>query len=222
MSPRVWRRWTRCCSSPSGARPARNCGSGCAVRSSTRCWHLTTRRPPATTKSSSICSTAPPTSWPSASSGCATHSRASTRRPSPPHTSSASWFSNPLVWPVIPMPVFSWSKASTMWSPRSSTIYTWRTSGSRRTIRRSPATRRWTSPGRSSATRTPNCGRSTRRPASSPRSVSTSRKPCAPSWRRASANSASCTTTICCPDSRTRWRPTIRRLGHACSGAGPS
>ena len=80
-----------------------------------------------------------PTSWPSASSGCATHWPASTPRPSPPHTSSASWCSNRLVWPVIPMPVFSWSRASTMWSPRSSTTSTWRTSGSRRTIRRSPA-----------------------------------------------------------------------------------
>ena len=32
-----------------------------------------------------------PTSWPNASSGCATHSPASTPRPSPPRTSSASW-----------------------------------------------------------------------------------------------------------------------------------
>ena len=37
------------------------------------------------------CSTANPTSWPSASCGCVTRWRASTRRPSPPHTSSASW-----------------------------------------------------------------------------------------------------------------------------------
>ena len=59
-------------------------------------------------------------------------------------------------------------------------------------------------------------------PGFDPQSVSTSPKRCARSWRRASASSASCTTTTCCPGWRTRWRPTIRRPGRACSGAGPS
>ena len=66
----------------------------------------------------------PTTSWPSAAATCATRWPASTPRPSPPPTSSASWCCARSASPATPTPASRWSRTSTSWWPRSSTTST--------------------------------------------------------------------------------------------------
>ena len=145
--------------------------------------------------------------------GCATRWPASTRRPSRPPTSSASWCWLARAWPATPTPAPRWSRPSTTWWSRWSTTSTCaRSPGRDRPPVFDRADARWRSPRQAiddpqAQLEPPDEDPAERRPAGGSRS----RAGCAPRSTGASAGSASSATTTCSAGWPTRSTPTTRR-----------
>ncbi len=176
-SPRAWRRWTRCCSSRSAARPRQELRE--RVRRQIVAGRAGVRRPTAaaTTNWCGICSRAPPTNCATAADDCATRWRTSTPPRSPPRTSSANWSCDRLASQATPTP-----GVDAGGEPRRAGRRDRRRPVPRGTSAASATTRCWPTPTRcgwpvrSSTTRRPSCGRKTPTPTRAPRSASASRK----------------------------------------------